>query len=80
MPFVLVDRAKFSASTERSCWGQVLSRGVAFSRVQIAYGEPVRVPRVLNADGIARLQLEMADKLQALDADAHAALRSGRPR
>lgn len=51
-----------------------------FSRVQIAYGEPVRVPRVLNADAIARLQLEMADRLQALNAAAHAALRSGRPR
>jgi lysophospholipid acyltransferase (LPLAT)-like uncharacterized protein len=49
-----------------------------FSRVQIAYGEPTRVPRVLNADGIARLQLEMADKLQALNAAAREALRSDR--
>jgi lysophospholipid acyltransferase (LPLAT)-like uncharacterized protein len=45
-----------------------------FSRVVLAYGEPVRVPRVLNADGLARLQVEMADKLQALNAEAQAAL------
>jgi lysophospholipid acyltransferase (LPLAT)-like uncharacterized protein len=45
-----------------------------FSRVVIAYGEPTRVPRVLNADGLARAQVEMAEKLQALNAEARAAL------
>jgi lysophospholipid acyltransferase (LPLAT)-like uncharacterized protein len=49
-----------------------------FSRVQVAYGEPVRVPRVLNADALARLQVEMAEKLQALNAAARAALESRR--
>jgi lysophospholipid acyltransferase (LPLAT)-like uncharacterized protein len=47
-----------------------------FSRVVLAYGEPVRVPRVLNADGLARMQVEMAERLQALNAEAHAALSS----
>ncbi len=45
-----------------------------FSRVVIAYGEPIKVPRVLNADALARMQLEMAEKLQALNAEARAAL------
>jgi len=45
-----------------------------FSRVVIAYGEPLRVPRVLNADALARTQAEMAEKLQALNAEARAAL------
>jgi lysophospholipid acyltransferase (LPLAT)-like uncharacterized protein len=45
-----------------------------FSRVVLAYGEPVRVPRVLTAEGLARVQLEMAEKLQALNAEARAAL------
>jgi hypothetical protein len=45
-----------------------------FSRVVIAYGEPTRVPRVLNADGLARVQVEMAEKLQSLNAEARAAL------
>ena len=45
-----------------------------FSRVVIAYGEPTRVPRVLNADGLARVQVEMTEKLQALNAEARAAL------
>ena len=45
-----------------------------FSRVAIAYGEPVRVPRVLDADGIARMQQEMANRLLALKAEARAAL------
>jgi hypothetical protein len=45
-----------------------------FSRVVIAYGEPVRVPRVLNADALARAQGEMAEKLLALNAQARAAL------
>jgi hypothetical protein len=45
-----------------------------FSRVVVAYGEPIRIPRVLNAEGLARMQAEMAEKLQALNADARAAL------
>lgn len=45
-----------------------------FSRVVIAYGEPLRVPRVLNADALARTQAEMAGKLQALNAEARSAL------
>lgn len=45
-----------------------------FSRVVIAYGEPVRIPRVLNADALARLQQEMSGKLQELNAEARAAL------
>ena len=51
-----------------------------FSRVVLAYGEPVRVPRVLNADSLASLQVEMAGKLQALNAAARAALSSGQER
>jgi lysophospholipid acyltransferase (LPLAT)-like uncharacterized protein len=51
-----------------------------FSRVVLAYGEPIRVPRVLNADGLAKLQLEMAARLQALNAEARAALSSGHRR
>jgi hypothetical protein len=47
-----------------------------FSRIAIAYGEPVRVPRVLDADALSRLQVEMAGKLQALKAEAQAALRT----
>ncbi len=49
-----------------------------FSRVVLAYGEPVRVPRVLNADGLARMQSEMAERLQALNAEARAALSAPR--
>jgi lysophospholipid acyltransferase (LPLAT)-like uncharacterized protein len=45
-----------------------------FSRVAIAYGDPVRVPRVLDAQGLARIQREMADRLEALNATARAAL------
>ena len=57
VPFVLVDRAKFSASTERSCWGQVLSRGVAFSRIQIDITDLVlaRVPALAPARGVRRV-------------------------
>jgi lysophospholipid acyltransferase (LPLAT)-like uncharacterized protein len=51
-----------------------------FSRVVLAYGEPVHVPRVLNADGLARLQAQMAERLQALNAEAHAALSADRKR
>jgi lysophospholipid acyltransferase (LPLAT)-like uncharacterized protein len=49
-----------------------------FSRVVLAYDEPVRVPRVLNADGLARMQSEMAERLQALNAEARAALSAPR--
>ena len=44
--FVLVDRAKFAASTEHSSWGRVLSSSVAFARVQIDISDLVlaRVP------------------------------------
>ena len=45
-----------------------------FSRVVIAYGEPVSVPRVLNPEALARTQAEMAEKLLALNAQARAAL------
>ena len=49
-----------------------------FSRVVIAYGEPMRVPRVLNTEGLARMQIEMAQRLQALNAEAHEALSAER--
>jgi cobalt-zinc-cadmium efflux system protein len=45
-----------------------------FSRVVIAYGEPVRMPRGLDAESLARMQVEMAQKLQELQAEARAAL------
>jgi lysophospholipid acyltransferase (LPLAT)-like uncharacterized protein len=47
-----------------------------FSRVVIAYGEPVKLPRGVAAAQLERLQLEMAGRLQALRADAEAALGS----
>lgn len=47
-----------------------------FSRIAIAYGEPVRVPRVLDAEALSRMQVEMARKLQALKAEAQATLRT----
>jgi len=45
-----------------------------FSRVVIAYGEPVRVPKSVDAEERARLQAELAARLQALQAEARAAL------
>jgi hypothetical protein len=45
-----------------------------FSRVVIAYGEPVKMPRGIDAESLARLQLEMADRLQALQQEARAEL------
>lgn len=45
-----------------------------FSRVAIAFGDPVRVPRVLDAEGLAQVQREMADGLEALNTTARAAL------
>jgi hypothetical protein len=48
-----------------------------FSRVVIAYGEPVRMPRGLDPDSLARMQAEMAQTLQELQAQARAALDRG---
>jgi hypothetical protein len=48
-----------------------------FSRVVIAYGEPVRLPRGLDAASLARRQVELAQQLQDLQAEARAALKSG---
>jgi len=45
-----------------------------FSRIVIAYGEPVRIQRGVDADMLVRLQGEMAARLQALQAEARAAL------
>jgi lysophospholipid acyltransferase (LPLAT)-like uncharacterized protein len=47
-----------------------------FARVVLAYGEPVHVPRVLNSEGLARMQVEMAERLQALNVEARSALSS----
>jgi len=47
-----------------------------FSRIVIAYGEPVRIQRGVDAEMLARLQGEMAARLQALQAEARAALDS----
>ena len=47
-----------------------------FSRIAIAVGEPVYVPRGLDAEGLARLQLEMEQRLLKLFQQARAALRS----
>ena len=46
-----------------------------FSRVVIAFGEPVKMPRGVDAESLARLQQEMAGRLQALQQEARAALR-----
>lgn len=48
-----------------------------FSRVVIAFGEPVQVPRGLDADALALKQQEMSETLSALNATAHAALSGG---
>jgi lysophospholipid acyltransferase (LPLAT)-like uncharacterized protein len=45
-----------------------------FARVAIAYGEPVRMPRALDADGLAERQRELAATLQALREEARRAL------
>lgn len=47
-----------------------------FSRIVIAYGEPVRIPRGVDAERLAGLQVEMAARLQGLQAEARAALAS----
>lgn len=46
-----------------------------FSRVVIAFGEPVKMPRSVDAESLIRLQQEMAGRLQALQQEARAALR-----
>jgi lysophospholipid acyltransferase (LPLAT)-like uncharacterized protein len=45
-----------------------------FARVVVAIGEPVYVPRVLDAPGFEALQAQMEARLKALYADARAAL------
>lgn len=45
-----------------------------FSRVVLAYGEPVKVPRTSSAEGLATLQAEMAQRLQDLHEQARRAL------
>jgi lysophospholipid acyltransferase (LPLAT)-like uncharacterized protein len=45
-----------------------------FSRVVIAFGEPLRVPRGTDADGILRMQAELARRLDALKVVAREAL------
>ncbi len=45
-----------------------------FSRVVIAYGEPVQVPRVMDADRLARMQAEMRQRLLDLHGQARRAL------
>jgi lysophospholipid acyltransferase (LPLAT)-like uncharacterized protein len=49
-----------------------------FSRVVIAYGEPVRMPRGIDPAALERLQGEMARRLQALQVEARAALDAAR--
>lgn len=44
------------------------------SRIVIAVGEPVFVPKGLSASGLERLQLDMEHRLRALFEDAHGAL------
>jgi hypothetical protein len=44
------------------------------SRVVIAYGEPVKVPRAMDADGLARMQVDMAGRLIGLKEQARQAL------
>lgn len=46
-----------------------------FSRVVIAFGEPVKMPGGVDAESLTRLQQEMAGRLQALQQEARAALR-----
>lgn len=45
-----------------------------FSRVVIAYGDPVRMPRGLDAESLGRMQVEMGQKLQELQVEARATL------
>jgi lysophospholipid acyltransferase (LPLAT)-like uncharacterized protein len=45
-----------------------------FSRVVLAYGEPVKVPRAMGADGLATTQAEMTGRMLALKQQARQAL------
>jgi lysophospholipid acyltransferase (LPLAT)-like uncharacterized protein len=47
---------------------------IPFSRIVIAYGEPVKLPRGLDAAQLERRQHEMAERLQDLHALAESAL------
>lgn len=51
-----------------------------FSRVVVAYGEPVNMPRGLDAEALARMQVEMAGRLLALKEQARARLSARRVR
>jgi hypothetical protein len=71
-PIVLV-----SVAASRTCRFRTWDRfelPLPFSRVVIAYGEPIRVPRVLNAEALAHTQADMAARLQALNDEARASL------
>jgi lysophospholipid acyltransferase (LPLAT)-like uncharacterized protein len=50
-----------------------------FSRIVIAYGEPVKIPRATDATALEGLQQTMAQRLQDLRAQAEAALRDRSP-
>jgi hypothetical protein len=45
-----------------------------FSRIVIAYGEPVRLPRGIDVERLPALQLDLASRLHSLQAKARAAL------
>jgi lysophospholipid acyltransferase (LPLAT)-like uncharacterized protein len=45
-----------------------------FSRVVIAYGAPVKMPRGIDASALERLRKDLGERLQALQAEARAAL------
>jgi len=47
---------------------------VPWSRITIAVGEPVYVPKGLDAAGVERVQADMERRLQALFDEAEAAL------
>jgi len=49
-----------------------------FSRVVIAYGEPVKLPRGIAADSLAHWQADMAERLQQLQQLAQRELRGDR--
>jgi lysophospholipid acyltransferase (LPLAT)-like uncharacterized protein len=56
-----------------STWDQ-FEIPLPFSRVAIAFGEPFKVPRGTGADGILRMQAELAERLNALQATARGGL------